>query len=83
MVKLLNKTMESTGVGDHLEIYISAMFALHLSLKWVQFAPHLGIIIFISFLLNWCLNRHLCILPERFAKKDLNLVIVCRKDVMS
>ena len=30
----------------------------------------------------WCLNRHLCILPERFAKKDLNLVIVCRKDVM-
>ena len=29
----------------------------------------------------WCLNRHLCILPERFAKKDLNLVIVCRKDV--
>ena len=32
---------------------------------------------------NWCLNRHLCILPERFAKKDLNLVIVCRKDVTS
>ena len=31
----------------------------------------------------WCLNRHLCILPERFAKKDLNLVIVCRKDIMS
>ena len=31
----------------------------------------------------WCLNRHLCILPECFAKKDLNLVIVCRKDVMS
>ena len=31
----------------------------------------------------WCLNRHLCILPERFAKKDLNLVIVCRKDVTS
>ena len=29
----------------------------------------------------WCLNRHLCILPERFAKKDLNLVIVCHKDV--
>ena len=32
---------------------------------------------------DWCLNRHLCILPERFAKKDLNLVIVCRKDVTS
>ena len=32
---------------------------------------------------DWCLNRHLCILPERFAKKDLNLVIVCPKDVMS
>ena len=31
----------------------------------------------------WCLNRHLCILPERFVKKDLNLVIVCRNDVMS
>ena len=31
----------------------------------------------------FCLNRHLCILPERFAKKDLNLVIVCRKDVTS
>ena len=29
----------------------------------------------------WCLNRHLCILRERFAKKHLNLVIVCRKDV--
>ena len=23
-------------------------------------------------LINWCLNRHLCILQERFAKKDLN-----------
>ena len=33
--------------------------------------------------LYWCLNRHLCILPERFAKKDLNLVIVCHKDVTS
>ena len=31
----------------------------------------------------WCLNRHLCILPERFAIKDLNLVIVCRRDVTS
>ena len=31
----------------------------------------------------WCLNRHLCILPEHFAKKDLNLVIVCHKDVTS
>ena len=29
------------------------------------------------------LNRHLRILPERFAKKDLNLVIVCHKDVTS
>ena len=32
---------------------------------------------------GWCLNRHLCILPEHFAKKDLNLVIVCRKDITS
>ena len=34
-------------------------------------------------LIHWCLNRHLCILPERFAKKGLNLVIVCCKDEMS
>ena len=64
--------------------------------KWtVTFFPtfgmfyltHFGFVILISIFPSvgnyWCLNRHLCILPECFAKKDLNLVIVCRKDVMS
>ena len=31
---------------------------------------------------NWCLYRHLCILPERFGKKD-RLVRCIEKDVTS
>ena len=27
-------------VGDHLEIYIFSMLALHLFFKWLQFTPH-------------------------------------------